>query len=82
MNVTEHVPDASVHVVALKVPAAPVSVNVTVPVGVDGVPGDVSVTVAVHVDACPTTTGVVHETAVALALRLTVMANPALVLVL
>jgi hypothetical protein len=34
----------------LKVPAAPVLVNVTVPVGVLAVPGEISVTVAVQVD--------------------------------
>ena len=77
---TEQVPLASVHVVALKLPAAPVSVKVTVPVGVLVVPGDVSATVAVHVDAWPTTTGVVQLTVVLVALLFTVIAEPALVL--
>ena len=75
VNVTEHDPAASVHVVALKDPAAPVSVNVTVPVGVEVVPGDVSVTVAVQVEAWPTTTGVVHETAVLVVRSVTVRAK-------
>lgn len=51
VKVTEHEPLARVHEAALSVPAAPLLVNDTVPVGVLAVPGDVSVTVAVHVDA-------------------------------
>ncbi len=50
---------------ALNEPAAPVELNETVPVGVVAPAPLVSVTVAVQVDACPTTTGDVHETAVA-----------------
>ena len=82
VNVTEHVPLARVQVVALNDPAAPVSVKVTVPVGVEAVPGEVSVTVAVQVDPWEMTTGVVQFTAVLVARGLTVIANPALVLVL
>jgi hypothetical protein len=51
VNVTEHVPAAdNVHVVAEKVPAAPVLVNVTVPEGTLEPTPFVSVTVAVHVE--------------------------------
>jgi len=73
VKVTEHEPEASVHVVALKVPVEPVLDHVTVPVGVLVVPAAMSVTVAVQVEACPTTTGEVHETAVAVVRRFTVM---------
>jgi len=73
VNVTEQVPATSVHVAALNEPAAPVLDHVTVPVGTVAVPVEVSVTVAVHVEACETTTGEVHETAVAVVLRLTVI---------
>jgi len=52
VNVTEHVPVADrVHVVAERVPAAPVLVKVTVPDGVEAPTPFVSETVAVHVDA-------------------------------
>ena len=64
MKVTEQLPDARVHVVELKDPAGPVSVKVTVPVGVMMVPGEVSDTVAVHEEATPTTTGLVQTTTV------------------
>jgi hypothetical protein len=51
VKVTEHVPAADrVHVVAEKVPAAPVLVNVTVPEGTLEPTPFVSVTVAVHVE--------------------------------
>lgn len=76
VNVTVHLPALSVHDGALKIPAAPVLVQETVPVGVVGVPDDVSVTVAVHEVALPTT--VVDDTqltAVLVALGLTVMAK-------
>ncbi len=72
VNVTEHVPSASVHDAALKLPAAPVEVKLTEPVGVLLVPAAVSATVAVHVLACPTTTGDVHETVVLVVRRFTV----------
>ncbi len=67
VKVTEHdaddpVPD-SVQLVGLNVPAAPVSVKLTVPVGVVGVV-EVSVTVAVHVEPWAMKTGLVHATAV------------------
>jgi hypothetical protein len=80
VNVTEHVPAAKVHVVELNDPAGPVSVNVTVPVGVVTVPADVSVTVAVHDEATPTTTGLVQTTEVDVVLGLTVTLAAALVL--
>ena len=51
VNVTEQVPAARVQLAALNVPAAPLEVNATVPVGVLMVPGEVSVTAAVQVDA-------------------------------
>jgi len=73
VKVTEHEPDTRLHVVALNEPVAPVLDHVTVPVGVLVVPAAMSVTVAVHVEACETTTGEVHETAVEVVLRLTVM---------
>jgi hypothetical protein len=82
VNVTEQVPAASVHVVELKDPAGPVSVKVTVPVGVVTVPADVSDTVAVQEDATPTTTGLVHVTAVEVVRGLTVTLEAALVLML
>jgi hypothetical protein len=80
VNVTEQVPEASAQVVELKDPAGPVSVNVTVPVGVVTVPADVSVTVAVHDDATPTTTGLVQTTAVEVVRGLTVTLAAVLVL--
>src|SRR5215831_5381320 len=79
VKVTEHEPEASVHVVALKVPAEPVLDHVTVPVGVVTVPGDVSVTVAVQVEGTLIATGVVHATAVVVFRLLTVtVEEPAL----
>ncbi len=81
VKVTEQLPDARAHVVELNEPAGPVSVKVTVPVGVVTVPGDVSVTVAVHDDACPTTTGLVQTTAVEVLRLFTVTLAAALVLV-
>jgi len=81
VKVTEQLPDARAHVVELNEPAGPVSVKVTVPVGVVTVPGEVSVTVAVHDDAWPTTTGLVQTRAVEFARRLTVTLAAALVLV-
>jgi hypothetical protein len=80
VNVTEQLPEARVHVVELKEPAGPVSVNVTVPVGVMTVPAEVSATVAVHVDGWLTTTGVVQVTVVEVALTFTVTLAAALVL--
>jgi len=59
--------------VALKLPVGPVSVHVTVPVGVVAVPVEVSATVAEQEDACPTTTGVAHVTVVDVVLGLTVI---------
>ncbi len=82
VNVTEQLPETNAQVVELNEPAGPVSVNVTVPVGVMIVPGEVSLTVAVHEEAWPTTTGVVQTTAVEVVRRLTVTLAAALVLVL
>ena len=80
VKVTEQLPEARVHVVELNEPAGPVSVNVTVPVGVVTVPAEVSVTVAVHDEATPTTTGLVQTTAVEVVRGLTVTLAAALVL--
>jgi len=72
VQVADAVVPARVHV--LKPPlVTPVSESATVPAGVMNVPGEVSVTVTVQVEADPTWTGVVHETAVVVALRLTTM---------
>ena len=75
VNVEVHVADAvvpaRVHVV--NDPVTPVSLNVTVPVGVRNVPAEVSVTVTVHVEPWLTTTGVVQETAVVVARLFTTM---------
>jgi hypothetical protein len=82
VKVTEQLPDARVQVVELNEPAGPVSVNVTVPVGVMMVPVEVSDTVAVHEEATPTTTGLVQTTAVEVVRGLTVTLAAALVLTL
>jgi hypothetical protein len=82
VNVTEQLPETRAQVVELNDPAGPVSVNVTVPVGVVTVPAEVSVTVAVHDDATPTTTGLVQTTAVEVVRGLTVTLAAALVLAL
>jgi len=82
VNVTEQLPETNAQVVELKEPAGPVSVNVTVPVGVMIVPGEVSLTVAVQDDAWFTTTGLVQTTAVEVVRTLTVTLAAALVLVL
>src|SRR5260370_42562652 len=75
VNVTLQLPATRVH--GLGVPRLPVPVtiaNSTVPAGVLAVPAAaVSVTVAVHVDAWLMKTGVVHETAVDVVRRLTVI---------
>ena len=56
----------------VKLPATPVEVNVTVPIGVIGVPeAEVSATVAVQVEAWLTTTGLLHDTVVDVVLGLT-----------
>jgi hypothetical protein len=66
LKVEVHVADAVVplrlHVV--NVPVTPVSVRVTVPVGVVAPVVEVSVTVTVHVELWSTTTGVVQLTVV------------------
>jgi hypothetical protein len=74
VNVTLQLPETNVH--GLGVPRLPVPdtiANSTVPAGVLAVPAAVSVTVAVHVDAWLTNTGVVHETAVEVVRRFTVI---------
>ena len=81
VKVTEQLPETNAQVVELNEPAGPVSVKVTVPVGVVTVPGEVSVTVAVHDDAWPTTTGLVQTTAVEVLRLFTVTLVAALVLV-
>jgi len=80
VNVTEQLPETRVHVVELKDPAGPVSVKVTVRVGVMIVPVEVSVTVAVHEEAWLITTGVVQTTAVEVVRGFTVTLAAALVL--
>ena len=68
------VPETRVH--GLGVPRLPLPVTIairTVPAGVLAVPAAVSVTVAVHVEAWLTKTGEVHETAVEVVRRLTVI---------
>ncbi len=84
VNVLVHVavapvPD-SVQLVGLNVPAAPVLVKATVPVGVVGV-AKVSVTVAVHVDPCAMKTGEVHATAVVVGCRVPTLSENAPLLV-
>ena len=84
VNVTEQFavptgPATRAHVVELNEPAGPVSVNVTVPVGVVTVPGEVSVTVAVQDEATPTRTGLVQMTAVDVLRLFTVTLAAALV---
>jgi len=71
VHVADAVVPASVQVV--KVPVTPVWLRPTVPVGVMNVPGEVSVTVTVHVEPWLITTGVVHDTVVVVARRLTTM---------
>jgi len=82
VKVTVQLPDTRVHVVELKEPAGPVSVKVTVPVGVMTVPGEVSVTVAVQDEAWLIATGLEHTTPVEVVRGLTVTLAAALVLVL
>ncbi len=50
----------------LKLPAA-LDNDETVPPGIEGIPPEVSVTVAMHIEEVPATTGVPHETVVAVA---------------
>jgi hypothetical protein len=74
VNVTLQLPETNVH--GLGVPRLPVPVTIanrTVPAGVLAVPAAVSVTVAVQVEAWLMNTGVVHETAVDVVRRLTVI---------
>ncbi len=74
VNVTEHVPSARVQLAAgVKLPAGPVSVKLTDPVGVEVVPGEVSATVAEQVEPWLMKTGLVHDTVVEVARGLTVI---------
>ena len=82
VKVAEQLPDTNVHVVELKDPVGPVSVKVTLPVGVVTVPAEVSDTVAVHEEATPTTTGLVQTTAVEVVRGFTVTLAATLVLTL
>ena len=82
VKVTEQLPDTRAQVVELNDPAGPVSVKVTVPVGIVTVPGEVSVTVAVQDDAWFTTTGLEQTTAVEVLRLLTVTLEAGLVLTL
>jgi len=82
VKVTEQLPDTRAQVVELNEPAGPVSVKVTVPVGVVIVPGEVSVTVEVQDEAWLTTTGLVQTTAVVVLRLLTVTLEAGLVLTL
>jgi hypothetical protein len=69
--VAEAVVPAKVHVV--NVPVTPVSLRLTVPVGVRNVPAvEVSVTVTLHVDPWPVLTGLVQPTVVLVVLGLTI----------
>jgi len=80
VNVTEQLPDTRVQVVELNEPAGPVSVNVTVPVGVVTVPAEVSLTVAVQDEAWLIATGLTQTTAVEVVRGLTATLAAALVL--
>ena len=51
MKVTEQLPVTNEQFVALKTPATPLLVKLTVPVGVFADPGDTSETVAIHVES-------------------------------
>ena len=81
VKVTEQLPETNAQVVELNEPAGPVSVKVTVPVGVMIVPGEVSLTVAVQEDPWPITTGLVQTTAVDVLRLFTVTLEAALALV-
>jgi hypothetical protein len=73
--VTLQVPEASVQLVALKVPVL-LLVKVTVPVGVTAPVPEESATVAVHVDATLSRTlAGLHETAVVVALMVEARVN-------
>ena len=78
VNPTEHEPKVRVQLLESKLPEAPSELNVTVPTGVIAVPDEESVTLVVQVEVWLTTTGVVHDTAVADSLLLTSMETVAL----
>src|SRR5712691_10392321 len=80
VKVTEQLPEAKVQVAELKDPAAPVSLNARLPVGVTVVPGEVSDTFAVHDEAWFTTTGVEQTTMVEVVRWFTVILAATLVL--
>jgi len=70
VNVTEQLPLTNVQLGALNVPAAPLLVKLTVPVGAMIVPGEVSVTVTVQVEAWATATVLGEQTTAVLVFRL------------
>jgi|SRR6267378_3062286 len=81
VKVTEHVALAKVHGLLVKLPVAPVAVNMTVPVGAIAVPRDVSVTDAVQLVDWLTTTVLGEQlTLVAVVRRLTTTVAVLLVL--
>ena len=69
MKVTEQLPVTNEQFVALKTPATPLLVKLTVPVGVIVDPGDASETVAMHVDPCLSSTVLGEHTTNVLVLR-------------
>ncbi len=80
VKVTEQLPEARVQLLELNAPAGPVSLNVTLPVGVIIVPGEVSDTVAVQDEAWFTTTGLEQTRAVEVVRGFTVILAAALTL--
>ena len=77
---TEQPPETRVQVAELKDPAAPVSVKLTLPVGVITVPGEVSYAVAVQDEAWFTTTGLEQTKTVEVVRGFTMILAAALVL--
>src|SRR5947208_7919362 len=80
MKVTEQLSEDRVQLLELNAPAGPVSLNVTLPVGVIIVPGEVSDTVAVQDEAWFATTGLEQTRAVEVVRGFTVIVAAALVL--
>src|SRR5438094_10242613 len=80
VKVTGQLPEARVQLLELNAPAGPVSLNVTLPVGVIIVPGEVSDTVAVQDEAWLTATGLEQTRAVEVVRGFTVILAAVLVL--
>ncbi len=80
VKVTGQLPEDRVQLLELNAPAGPVSLNVTLPVGVIIVPGEVSDTVAVQDEAWFTTTGLEQTRAVEVVRGFTVILAAALAL--